>query len=106
MDVREHKLRVVVSSPMALALAVGGLWSWFKAPSMNAVLGAAHPQLAELGFKSAAVAAISAAQLMLMVLVVDAIYRRDGFSFVLKVLAAVICLVGGVAAVALVLAGR
>ena len=106
MDVREHKLRVAVSSPMAIALVAGGLRCWQKAPSMNAVLVAGNPQLVIFGVRSAAVAAIAAAQLMMMVLVVDAIYRRDAFSFVLKVLAAVIFLVGGVAAVALELAGR
>src|SRR5690349_15859261 len=101
MDVRGQWLGVAFSSVVALGLVVGGLWCWRNASALASALGAAEGPLMARAFRSAAVCSVAAAQVLLLVVVVDSVYRRDALSLMLKVSAILVFVVAAVAALAL-----
>ncbi len=89
---------------LSVALVVAGLWLWQNA--MSVASDASRPDVARWALRSAAVACIAAAQVVLSVFVIDAFFRRDLFATVLRFTAALVTGAAIVSAVALGIAGR
>jgi hypothetical protein len=77
---------------------------WGQAEHWGAL--ASSPGIEIWAARSAAVAFISAAQVVLLTFVVGAVYQRDLFGSVLRLCAGLLCSIALVSAVALALAGR
>ena len=100
-------LTVPLAAAVGGALVVAGLWAWQGAPDMALDWGAGRPEVATWAIRSAAVAVIAAAQVVLLALVAGRIFQRRGtFDTVLTFTAVAVVALASVSAVACGLAGR
>jgi hypothetical protein len=99
-----HSLKLILASASGMALAVAGMWAWQRAPQLWD--GATRPDVSVWAIRSAAVAALAAAQIVLLLTVVAALFERRGFDLLLRLGAGVVAAVCIISAVALALAAR
>jgi hypothetical protein len=95
------------SAVLAGLLVVVGVWGWQQAQDL--VLdhwNAARPELAESAVRSAAIALVALAQVIVLIFVAGRIYRRGTLDSVLTLTAAVVFALASVGAIACGLAGR
>lgn len=91
----------------AAGLVVFGLWAWQGAGDIAIESWhAARPDVAAWSVRSGAVAAIAAAQAILVSLVAGRVYRRGAFDAVVGLTAGAVFAIASVSAVACGLAGR
>jgi hypothetical protein len=98
-------ISIVLGSVMTMVLMVLAMWIWEHAASLTDTWATRRP-VATLAIWSGAVGLIAAAQLILLVFVIERIYRRDLFGELLKLTAGLICTVASVGAIALGFASR
>src|SRR5690349_13273140 len=97
----------IAAALFAAGLVVFGLWAWQSAPDIAIESwGAARPEVAAWAVRSGAVAAVAAAQAILMSLVAGRVYRRGAFDAIIGLAAGAIFAIALVSAVACGLAGR
>jgi hypothetical protein len=107
MKTPDMKTIALLTAALISALTVAaGMWVWQQAPDLVLDWGFGRPDVAEWGVRSAAVAAIAAAQLILLTLVVGRIYRRGTFDSVLAFAATAVLALASVSAIACGFAGR
>ncbi len=100
-----RRLSGVVGAMIAIALVVVALWGWGQ--SKELVRKADDPQLAAWAVKSAAIAALSAAQVLGLTLVVGVFYRRrDRIGEFLRLAAGLLCTASLVGAITLGMISR
>jgi hypothetical protein len=91
----------------AAGLVIVGLWAWQSAADIAIEYwSAARPEVAAWAVRSGAVAAIAAAQAILMSLVAGRVYRRGMFDAIVGLAAGAVFAISLVSAVACGLAGR
>ena len=91
----------------AVGLMVLGLWAWQHAAEVAVGAGSSRPYVAKWAVRSAAVAAASAAQAVLMIGVVGRVYERRGvLDAVVRLSVLLVFAVAVIGAVALGMAGR
>lgn len=88
----------------AIALVVAALWSWGRAPEIAE--NAHRPHVAVWAVRSGALAALAAAQVLVITCAVGALYSRRPVDEMLRLLAGLVATIALVSAVALALAGR
>ena len=104
-DVRGQGLWRLLSTLAVIGFIVSGLFAWRLAPKLASMWAATGSRNLVYAIRLGAVAWIAAAQLVLLGLVIDGIYRRDSFSQGLKVLSGVVLVVCLISAAALAVAG-
>jgi hypothetical protein len=97
---------VTIGAVWTVGLIVLGLWGWQRAEALVTLMGWEKRTISAWSVRCAAAAVISAAEVILMLLVVERIYRRDAFCGLVKLSALLAFMVCTVSAVALGLAGR
>src|SRR5947209_16781961 len=98
---------MMAAALFAAGLVVVGLWAWQNAADIAIEYwSAARPEVAAWSVRSGAVAAIAAAQAILMSLVAGRVYRRGMFDAVVGLTAGAVFAIALVSAVACGLAGR
>jgi hypothetical protein len=98
------RVTTILGSFAALSMVLAGMWAWNEAYRLAS--GTTRPDVTLWAARSAGVALAAGAQAMLVTFVVSRIYRRDLFSDMLRVFAAIIAAIALVSAIALGLAGR
>jgi hypothetical protein len=93
-------------SVLSAAAVVAGLWAWQQAPDLVLDWGAGRPEVAQWAVRSAAVAAIAGAQIILMSWLIGRIYRRGTFDSVMTFAATAVLALAAVSAIACGFAGR
>ena len=91
---------------VAMVMIVTALWLWQFAPAAALQYGAAERSVYAMAGRCAAVALIAAAQWLIVVSVAGSIFQPRRYDRVFCALAAVVCGVACVSAVALGLAGK
>jgi hypothetical protein len=94
----------VLGAVAAVLLVVAALWGW--AHAWRIAEDAHKPQVAVWAVRSGAVAAVAAAQALLITCVVGALYRSRPVDEMLRLLAGLVATIALVSAIALALAGR
>jgi hypothetical protein len=97
-------ITVAIGGAVAVIMVIAALWCWQDALRLSAT--ATRPEIAIWSVRSAAAALGALAQVVLMTLVVNRIFRRGLGGEILRLGAGVICGIAMVSAVALALAGR
>ena len=88
----------------AVLLVVAALWGWGRAGQIAE--NAHRPLVAVWAVRSGALAALAAAQMLVITCAVGALYRRGPVDEMLRLLAGLVATIALVSAVALALAGR
>jgi hypothetical protein len=97
----------IPAAVVAAATVVAGMWAWQQAQDLVLDYGAAgRPDIEAWAIRSAAVAAIALAQVILLTLVVGRFYRRGVFDAVLALTSVIVFALATAGAVACGLAGR
>jgi len=97
----------IAAALFAAGLVVLGMWAWQSAADIAIErFGSARPDVAAWSVRSGAVAAIAAAQAILMSIVAGRVYRRGTFDAIVGLTAGAIFAIALVSAVACGLAGR
>lgn len=99
-------LGILVLSLLSTTAVAAGLWAWQQSQDFVLDWGFGRPNVAEWAVRSAAVAVISAAQVVLIILVAGRVYRRGTVDSVLALTAGVVCALASVSAIACGFAGR
>jgi hypothetical protein len=99
-------ITIVPATVLAIALVVGGLWAWQGAWDLAWDWASSRPDIVAWGIRSAAVAAIAAAQIILIALVLAKAYRRGTFDLAVALTTGAIFALASVSAIACGLAGR
>lgn len=103
-------MRAILLVPAVLLCVVSvvaGLWVWQQAQDLVLdYANAARPEVAEWAVRSAAVAAVALAQVILLTFVVGRVYRRGTLDSILALTSAVVFALATVSAIACGLAGR
>jgi hypothetical protein len=97
---------IAIGAVWTVGLIVLGLWGWQRAEAIVTLMGWEKRTISAWSVRCAAAALISAAEVILMLLVVERVYRRDAFCGLVKLSALLALMVCTVSAVALGLAGR
>jgi hypothetical protein len=98
------RMTQIMGSLVALALLLGALWGWGQAAR---IADNAHsPQIALWAVRSAAVAAVAGAQVLVLSCIVGAVYRRGRMDELFRLVAGAVCTVALIGAIALVVAAR
>ena len=93
-------------SMFSAAVVASGLLAWQQAPDWVLDWGMGRPEIALWAVRSAAVAVIAGAQVLLLTLVVSGIYRRGAFDLALAFVATAVFALASVSAIACGFAGR
>ena len=100
-------LTIVMGGFTGIALVVAGLWGWQEARDMVLDWGAGRPEVAAWAVRSAAVAAIAFAQVVLVTAVAGRVFRRRGMiDDIMRLTAGLVCALAVVTAIACGLAGK
>jgi hypothetical protein len=91
---------------LSASLIIAGLWTWQQSQDLVLDWGFGRPNIAQWAVRSAVVAAIAAAQIILLVPVIGRIYRRGVADMVIAFTAAVVLALASVSAIACGFAGR
>jgi hypothetical protein len=91
---------------LAGAMVVGGLWAWHSAADLTLDWDVAHPDLIVWAVRSAAVAGVAGAQVILLAVVGGRLYGRSAFDMALTGTAVAVFALASVGAVVCGLAGR
>jgi hypothetical protein len=94
----------VMGGVIAMALLMAGLWGWGEAGRIAEY--ADRPQVAVWAVRSASLAALAGAQVLVITCIVGAMYRRRPVDEMLRLVAGLACTLALVSAIALALAGR
>ena len=97
---------IALGAILTVGLIVLGLWGWQRAETIATVMGWEKRSIGAWSARCAAVALISAAEAILLSLVVERVYRPDTVSGAAKLSALLVFMVCTVSAIALGLAGR
>jgi hypothetical protein len=100
------RIATIIGGLLALALLVAALWGWRHDGQVARGLGARNVAVVGWSVRCAAVAVGAVAEAVLGLVVIGNLWRRDGFSSALGLLAALVFMLSAVSAVALGLAGR
>src|SRR4051812_14022833 len=100
----QKKLSALLGATVALALIIVALWGWGQAPELAEK--ADRPELALWAVRSAAIAALAAAQVLGLSFVVDLFYDRDRLGEWMRLLAGAVCTIALVSAIALGLVSK
>lgn len=98
---------ILLSALLAGVMVVAGVWAWQQAQDL--VLdhwNAGRPELAEWAIRSAAVAVVALAQVIIMLFVAGRVYQRRTLDSVLTFTAGVVFALALVGAIACGLAGK
>jgi len=101
-----HVMLVVPAALVAAALVVAGMWAWQGAGDWVLDWNVGRPDVAVWAVRSASVAAIAAAQVILLALVCARLYGRGAFDSALAYTAGAACALACVSALACGLAAR
>ena len=96
----------VLGAVLAAGLVVAGLWGWQRAEAVVTFVGWEDRSIGAWAVRCAAVALAAVAQAVLLVLVIERVYRRDVVCSLVKFTALFVCMVCTASAIALGLAGR
>ena len=90
----------------AVGLVVTGLWGWQRAETLVTLVGWEKRMIGAWAVRCMAIALVSVAQVILLTLVVERVYRRDAVCATARLSALLIFTVCAASAIALGLAGR
>ena len=97
---------IVIGSVWTIGLIVLGLWGWKNAEAVVSRVGWENRVVGAWAVRCMAAALVSAAQAVLLALVVERVYRSDRVGVAARLSALLVCLVCTASAIALGLAGR
>jgi hypothetical protein len=109
---------VVLGAIATIGLIVAGLWGWQRAETVATLVGWEKRMIGAWAVRCTAVALVAAAQALLLALVVERVYARDGgddgnggrprdpVCAAARLSAVCVCMVCAASAIALGLAGR
>jgi hypothetical protein len=101
-----NAILLMSAAVLAGAMVVGGLWAWQSAGDLALDWEVGRPEVTAWAVRSAAVAAVAAAQVILLAVVGGRLYGRRTFDAALTVAAIAVFALASVGAVACRLAGR
>jgi hypothetical protein len=99
-----RRMAQVCGAVAAVALVVVALWGWGQA--WRFAENAHRPNVTVWAVRSGAVAAVAAAQVLVITCAIGALYRRRPLDEMLRLLAGLVATIALVSAIALALAGR
>ena|SRR5688572_9922464 len=99
-----RRITQLLGALASIALVVAALWSWGRA--LEIAENAHRPHVAVWAVRSGALAAVAAAQVLVITCAVGALYQRRAIDEMLRLLAGLVATIALVSAVALALAGR
>jgi len=99
-----RRMAQVCGAVAAIALVVVALWGWGQA--WRFAENAHRPNVAVWAVRSGAIAAVAAAQVLVITCAIGALYRRRPLDEMLRLLAGLVATIALVSAIALAIAGR
>lgn len=97
---------IVLAAMFSAAVLVAGLWAWQQTEDWVLNFHFGRPVLAEWAMRSATVALMAGAELMVLFAVIGRLFRGGVFDSALRFTAGAVAVLAGVGAIACGLAGR
>ena len=101
-----RSMTVFLGGAAGVAMLIVALWAWHRDEDIATRMGLHNLKVATWAVRCGAVAMVAAAEALLAGLVVGSIYKRDAFTSMLGLSAALVFVLCAASAVALGLAGR